>query len=348
MIASSQALLGLCALAAASVAPPADRLVFSVAPGARVEKVFTLDHGLILKDIQSGAEGSGLLQQGFEVSSQVTLKVLDTYRQVGEGRPLVLQRVFKDAGLHADMQTADARDKKASESWDAECPIEEVSVVFTWVPEESSYGRHFDQGESLEEYLGGLREDLDYRALLPDGPVAQGDSWKLAPDRCIGVFAPGGKIPLGFTKGGGGNFVRALASGVGGPLHEVFGGDLEGAGSAAWRETREENGARLAVIGLAIEIHTKRDRTAAARAEMNTAELVEERAIDHAGVEWKFRGEGTLVWNLTAGRFETFELTGSEECSHEMTLRSGASEPSRQSVAMAGSLRLTGKAVAKK
>jgi hypothetical protein len=122
--------------------------------------------------------------------------------------------------------------------------------------------------------------------------------------------------------------------------------------SARWTETREASlesaGARFAVIQLAVSIETEHERSETAdppsSGEESAADL---RRIEHAGVHWKFDGSGTLIWNLTAGRFETFDLVGREEVSSDLTLTVGG-ERSRRIMTMVGSLKIGAKAGPKK
>jgi hypothetical protein len=344
------------ALAAAAAAPtagdPAGALAFAVPNGTQIEKTFTLEHQLVAQKIQLEGQETGLLsQQGLEVVSKIELSVSDVYPKVESGRPLALQRQFKHCALHVDLSATDGRGTKTPDSADADTPLQSKSVVFTWVPEEKGYGRYYDHGESLEEYLAGLAEDLDLRCLLPENPpghpAEKGTEWKVDPVRLVDVFVAGGEIPLGFVKGGGGTFARVLTAGVGGQLQEVFGGTVKGNVSARWTETREATlesaGARFAVVQLTVAIETERERADAASAPSSGEKSLDAREVARSGVHWKFDGTGTLVWNLTAGRFETFDLVGREEVTSDLTLDMGG-QRSRQVLTMAGSLKIGAKA----
>jgi hypothetical protein len=324
-----------------------DALAFGVTAGLSVEKRFSLEHALTVLKVQlAGQEGGPLSQQGLEVKSKLELGVLDTYRRVEAGRPLELQRLFQTGALHVDLSTTDSTGVKTPDSADAESPLQKKSTVFMWVPEEKTFGRYYDDVETLEEYLAGLSEDLDLRALLPDHPVSAGGTWTIEPARLVDVFAPGGDVPFGFVKGGGGTFAHVLTAGVGGPLHAVFGGTAKGKVEAHWKETREAEGARLAVVELTIAVETQADHADAPGAAASTDESADARPVEHAGVHWKFEGTGTLLWNLGAGRFESLDLVGREEVSSDLTLDFGF-DKSRQVLTMAGSLKVAARAVSK-
>ncbi len=355
--AAAPSILAIRAPLATSAGGPADLLAFTVANGTEIEKTFSLEHQLVAQKIQLEGEGAGLLsQQGLEVASRIDLSVLDAFTKVEAGRPLELQRQFKHCALHVDLTTTDARGTKTPDSADADTPLQSKSVVFTWVPEEKGYGRYYDHGESLEEYLAGLSEDLDLRCLLPEraaqkGSAQQGSEWSIDPIRLVDVFVAGGETPLGFVQGGGGTFARVLTAGVGGQLQEVFGGTVKGNVSARWTETREASlesaGARFAVVQLTVAIETERERSDTAGPPSSGEESADARKVERSGIHWKFDGSGTLIWNLTAGRFETFDLVGHEEVTSDLTLDLGGVR-SRQVLTMAGSLKIGAKAGPKK
>jgi hypothetical protein len=221
----------------------------------------------------------------------------------------------------------------------ADSPIRESSVAFVWIPEERAYGRHYDERENLEEYLAGLREDLDLRGLLP-GPshaeTAVGSRWTIELAAFADVFGAGGEVPRLWTQGGGGFLARPIAWGAAGPLGAVFGGELSGEAHAHWRETREEAGARLAVIDVRARLETKRDLTSAARASRRT-----QISIARAAIEWRFEGEGTLLWNLSAGRFESLELAGREVVLNDVSYGSESEPASRQVISLDGKIELS-------
>lgn len=338
-------------LAAMSVIERADVLAFAPKPDATVTKSFTLRHELVMRTMK--VEEAGVIRMsepGLDVNSEVTLEVADTYRAIQDGRPLGLKRLFQVTGLDVELRMAAATGEKRTETWVGDSPIRQSSVAFVWIPEEQAYGRHYDERENLEEYLAGLREDLDLRRLLP-GPgsekVAVGSRWTIDVAAFVDVFGAGGDVPRLYVQGGGGFLARPIAWGVAGPLSTVFGGELTGEAHALWRETREEAGARLAVIDVRARLETKRDLTQAARASRRTQELLDEISIAHASIEWRFEGEGTLLWNLGAGRFESLKLEGREVVLNDVTFGSESEVSSRQVISLDGKIELQATAKAK-
>lgn len=337
-------------LAASASAARADVLAFAPKPDATVTKSFTLRHELVVQTMKlEDAAGSQISQQGMAVTSEITLEVTDTYRGIESGRPVALQRLFRVAGLNVDQVIVGTTGERRPETWVGDTPLKQVSVVFAWIPAEQGYGRHYDERENLEEYLGGLREDLDLRGLLPatsPAEIAVGSSWAIEPAAFADVFGAGGEVPRSYVQGGSGFLAKPIAAGVAGPLAPVFGGELKGEVRATWKETRAEEGLRLAVIDLRVRLEAKRDQTASARASRRTEELLDEVSIARATIEWKFEGEGTLLWNLGAGRFEKLTLGGREEVANDISFGSEAETTSRQVLSLAGALRLTATAQA--
>ncbi|MFN0009076.1 MAG: hypothetical protein ACKVXR_14330 [Planctomycetota bacterium] len=338
-------------LAAIPLVARADILAFAPAPDTTVTKSFTLRHQLVMRTMKVAETGVvRTTEPGLEVNSEVTLEVVDTYRGVQDGRPLSVKRFFQVAGLNVELGMASATGEKRKETWLGDSPIRQSSVAFVWIPEERTYGRHYDELENLEEYLAGLREDTDLRGLLPapsQAGIAVGSRWTIDVAAFEDVFGAGGDVPRLYVQGGGGFLSRPIAWGVAGPLAPVFGGELAGEAHAHWRETREEAGARLAVIDVRARLEAKRDLTQTARASRRTQELLDETTIARASIEWRFEGEGTLLWNLGAGRFESLKLQGREVVLNDVSFGSESETMSRQTISLDGKIALEATAKAK-
>lgn len=342
----------------ASPDKPADFPAFAVKEGTTVQKRFEIQHELTVQKIElSGAAPGTMSQQQLELSSEVVLQVADAYVKTSPVRPLVLQRLYKASTYHIDFAFSAANGTKVPDSWDADSPMTNQSVVFTWVPEEKEFGRHYDQVEGAEEYLSTLSEELDLLCLLPppatDAPggtekphaVREGDRWTIDLKPLASVFSPGGSIPLRFVKGGQGGIKMAISAGVGGPLSPVFAGTVKGNASGKWAATEKTEQGRIAVIELAIELETDADRTEIVRRYLRQDEEDEQSPIRRAGVKWKLSSaSGTLRWNLDAGRFEKLDLVGREDVSSDIQFARGA-ESSSQLLSMAGSLKIVASVV---
>ncbi len=348
MIALSAAAASLAALSHLSrqTVGPAAAPAFTVVEGTVSTKRFSIQHSLTVQKIDlGGPEVDTMSQQQLSIDSTVELEVVDTYKKMAPGRPLELQRVYKSAPFHTDFTFTEPGGGKVPEAWDAETLIKGRSVVFVWVPEEKDYSKYYDEVEGLEEYLANLNEDLDLKCLLPknaDGTprtVKEGEGWALDLQALANLFAPGGNVPLTYVKGGKTGLRTAVAAGVGGPLHPVFGGTIKGSCGAKWAKTETSDGGRLAAIELALEIETEADRTEIARRILRQDEDDDTSPVRHAGVAWKFSGSGTLRWNLDAGRFETLQISGRQDVKSDIQFTHDQ-ETSRQMLSMAGGLTL--------
>jgi len=334
--------------APAAGSPPARvELVFAPAPGARVSRGFEGRHALAVVSLRSASGSvSGLAQSRFELSTVNTLDVLDRIDAAPAGAPAALRRVYERARLWAEIDLYDARGERTRDHWEARSPLEGHGVVFTRVPGKPEYGRHYVERETLEEYLGGLAEDLDLRALLPGRAVAPGDEWEIPAGSLSDVFAPGGRVTLGYAVGGGGPIGRLLASGVGGSLAEVFGDRARGGAKARLVEVLEEGEARLARVAIEAELETSRDLQGLARSALGIGELFEGVSVESARVEWSFEGRGELLWNLDAGRFEKFDLAGGERVSYDLAQTGRDGKRIQEGVTLGGSLELHARASA--
>ena len=358
MIALAAAALSAVAIGSQNFPASADKVAdfpsFAVKEGTNVQKRFEIQHDLTVQKIELGGAVSGAMsQQQLDLQSELVLEVADAYVKTSPVRPLVLQRLYKTSTYHIDFAFSGASGNKVPDAWDADSPMKGQSVVFTWVPEEKDFSRHYDQEEGAEEHLSTLAEDLDLRCLLPlpekdekastEKPraVRDGDRWALELKPLASLFSPGGSIPLSFVKGGKGGMKMAISAGVGGPLSPVFAGTIKGNAFARWASTESTDTGRLAVIELAFDLETEADRTEIVRRYLRQDEDEEQSPVRHAGSKWKLSsGSGTMRWNLDAGRFEKLEVVGREDVSSDIQFARGA-EASSQSLSMAGSLKIT-------
>ena len=325
-----------------AAAPGMLHIAFEPAPGTRLTKSFTLSQGLVMQDITLGNKGANeLSQQQLELSTEQVVRVEDEYTRSAAGRPAELRRVFQAVTLQADIEFADGSGSTGKSRLEAASPLQpSQSVFFTWVPEEKNYGAYYDAAESAEEYLSLLAEDLDLRALLPDHDVHAGETWEIDPHKLVDVVAPGGRIPLRFTKGGDSFFIRSLMTGVGAATAELFGGEANGKVVARCDGARTEKDAELATIALDVDIDLDRDQKNLAQRSMTRAELQDGYYVGEASIKWKLTGRGELVWNLGAGRFESFTLSCQQQVTGDLQLKNLHGGASQQILKMSGGFHL--------
>ncbi len=322
---------------------PATRVAFTVAEGKSLTKTFESKSDLSLEDMTMGGAAGGMAPD-IEMTMGVSYKyeVSDEYVKVDGGAPKKLKRTFDT--LSSAVTTAmkmeimgQSRDQDSNVS--AESELEGKSVVFTWDADKKEFKRAFDPAGGEEKLLEGLREDMDFRGLLPDGEVSEGDEWEIEPKNLADVLAPGGNMAMkpkdaGADPGMGPSGMENIA--------DMFGDDMEGKSKAQFTGMREVDGAQLAVIKLTIEVKAKSDITDRVREEMDksgTPEGVDEMTFNSVDVEFEIEAEGQMLWNVAAGHFHSLDLSGTTtfKSSQSMTISAGGrSMPIEQSMEFSG------------
>jgi hypothetical protein len=237
--------------------------------------------------------------------------VVDTYVELGPGRPRVLKRKVERArGTVSGSIDAGA----AAESFDFELasPLEEKTLVFRWDADGSRYDCSLERGDGHAAALARLREDLDLRGLLPQEDVAVGATWEVEPTALLDVLAQGGdfdRLPDGQPES---DYVvlehedplaAALIS-LTEPEAKVALCEMR----ARWVETREEGEGALALVDLELQATVECNPTE------RLLQLIEHVGLDSArkgmtlAVRWDLKGKGQLEWDLEARRFDSFEL----------------------------------------
>ncbi|MBL8862553.1 MAG: hypothetical protein JNK02_11145 [Planctomycetes bacterium] len=303
---------------------PKTRIAFAVSEGTSLTKTFEVKSDLSLEDMQMSLGGGMMPEMEMTMGVQYKLVVSDEYAKVAGGKPAKLKRTY-DA-LKSDVSTAmkmeimgQSRDQSSSMS--AESELEGKSVVFTWDADKKDYKRAFEPAGGEEKLLEGLREDMDLRALLPDGEVEEGAEWDLDPKELVDVLAPGGNVSLK-PKDAAADSMSMGPSGMEN-LADMFGDDIEGKCKAKFTGLREVGGAKLAVVKLSIEMKAKTDMTARVREQMadqDPPEGVDEMSFDSIDIEYSLDVEGELLWDVAAGHFHALDLSGTTSFKSEQSM----------------------------
>jgi len=296
---------------------PATRVAFAIADGKSLTKSFEMKSDLSLEDMTMGGAAGGMMPE-IEMTMGIAYKVgvTDEYAKVDGGAPKKLKRTFDTLG--SDVTTSmkmeimgQSRDADTNSS--AESELEGKSVMFTWDAEKKEFVRAFDPAGGEEKLLEGLREDMDLRALLPEGEVDEGEEWDIDPKDLVDVLAPGGDLAMKPKESG------AEDDGMGmGPsgmenLADMFGDDVEGKATAKFVGMREVDGVQCAVVKLTIAIKAKTDMTEQVREQLkgeDPPEGVESMDITSLDVEYELEAEGELLWNVAGGHFHSFDVSG--------------------------------------
>ena len=101
----------------------------------------------------------------------------------------------------------------------------------------------------------------------------------------------------------------------------------EGEVEVRYEQVREEEGRRLAVLALAVSLEGELD-VAEALAELSLAKTGESISYDVATLSSRVEGEGTLLWDLAAGRLHglSFECVVDSAGDYEWALDAGGTE----------------------
>ena len=296
------------------------KIAFTVAPGTTLTKTYEMKEELTLDAFDMTVNGQAppmVPEMDMSITGTTTMEIEDTYSKVADGRPTMLTRSFETLGGEAEVAMevqAMGNTQNEDTAMEMSSVLEGESVEFVWSDEEEAYETVLPEGSALdEEDVEGLIEDMDFRSLLPDEEVDEGDEWEVDLTTLLGVFSPGGDLKLEpdeATKpamGGGGDM---------GTPGDYFNEDLEGEFIAVFDGVRKVEDVEVAVIKFTFELSNAVDITDKSRDALDDAELPEgvgEIEIESVDIEMAYEGEGTLLWNLAAGHFQSFEATGDFE-----------------------------------
>lgn len=295
--------------------PRGTKVAFAVEEGSSLTKTFTNSAELTLDDmsmLMNGQESPMMPNIEMTVNTNLEVTVSDDYLAMSEGKPSKLKRNYDTISQATDIaMEIDIMGQVQNEdmSMNSVTELEGKEILFTWSEDDSDYVASFPEDEGDEELLVGLIEDMDLRGFLPEGEVAEGDEWKVPPQTLVTILAPGGNLKAVPEE------VDVDMMGMNqdmGDFSDWFSEDMEGEILATFKGTREtEDGARVGVIGIAVEISNAVDMTEKVQESMSeTPEGVENMDITGMDLEIELEGEGTLLWDLQAGCVHSFELTG--------------------------------------
>jgi len=294
-----------------------DRVTFRPAEGTSVTKRFEVRIDVRLDDlsvrlggepIDPAALGPGEdegLRFGYAIGTS------DEYREVGDGRPEDLVRTFRELGSW--FEDGEAEGAGPGPEDDPKEHLVGRTVRYVWDGSRQTYLRSFVGDDGGEDGLVQLAEDLDLRALLPDGPVARGESWEVGGVALAGVLLPG--LDLEREDALQSATFAGLPEGIATGLLEVL---PELSATCTYGGARREGEAVIAQVDLAGEIATELD---VAPELLGAEPPAEELSIEGARARVRLAFRGTCRWNVGEGRFESFELRGEGTTVLELELR---------------------------
>ena len=242
------------------------------------------------------------------------LGVTDEYLGVSDGAVRRLRRSFDDVTGRTEVESVEPSGAEEFDEAELGSELEGLGVVFAWDEEDERFEASWDEdSEGDDALLAGLVEDLDLRALLPDGDVDENDSWEIDAEVFAGVLAFGGDLAERPDIDDDTQAEPILICGFL-ALSEI-GGDIDGDVTATYEGSRDGE----AVISFRVELSYTRDLTDALR---KVSEGYDTEGIGNAEsmeLEGTFDGEGTLTWSVANGHALRFELEGELESSIDLT-----------------------------
>lgn len=305
--------LPLLAFPPTSAATAAEALRFAPAEGAAVRK--TIEHDLTLTQVAHTTVVDGRAtssEGGQELAQHLEVTLVDRYAGLAEGRASELRREFESLTMTSTRLEAHPLnpDPKPLELA-LESPLEGRTVVFRWQEGPGAYDAALAGSSEDHDWLAGLAEDADLKGFLPPSPdVAEGARWPIEPAAIALVLAPGGD--LRFAPSGTSSAAEVPSRAGSSPLDGWIDGEVEGAALATFTGTSTVDGHECAVLRIELDLSSTRDATETARETFAAIPPPDdgETAIelDFSEAACVLKGEGELVWDLTAGRFRALTL----------------------------------------
>lgn len=271
-------------------------LHFEAEDGTVLKRTFDAHAEYERTDVELSIDGEPV--EGLEVVELAMdfdehIAVTDDLRSIADGRPTELVRTFDELSQETKFSSGEESQESSSSS-----DLEGRAVRFKWADDDYEV-ESADDGDELDERVSAwLSEDMDLRRVLPDGDVSVGDEWEIDPRLYLAFMWPGGLLE--FRDEG------EEVTDEDRRMNEQTIERLQGTGSARLEEVRDEDGVRVAVIHVQLEVTTGCDGTMKGTAESEEGE--DEPYEIGIEVEIERTIEGTILWDLDHGHAHSAEL----------------------------------------
>lgn len=273
----------------------ADTIAFGPETGSTVEKTFEMSIMLDQRSISMKVGEHELpseLTENTEMSwkSKQKLVVEDEYREVGSERPVKLARKFADMSDKSEQRIRMVGMEETQEiSKDKESPLEGKTVLFSWNEKDEEYAKEWVGDGADDDLLADLKEEFDFKLLVPSKSVSEGDTWKIDLADFDNVLGPCGELAF---KGDDdeedddddGEFQENLT----GEVVLTYGG------------TKEEGKRKLAVLTAVLKGKTFQEQE---QGEGSTMRM-----------DYDLDLEGEFLWDVGAKRLASYKLSGDVTC----------------------------------
>ncbi len=323
----------------------AERIEYRPAEGITIAKKAEIENHASLDEMSMTMDGQDMssMMGSFEMTIETThsVSVNDQYASMGEGRPARLKRTFDAISSTTHLTMRNQMTGDTDQDMPGSSELEGLSVVFAWNEDAGEYDVTFAEGtEGDEELLENLAEDMDLRAFLPDQEVAVGDTWKVPVEAAKAVFAPGGALKVVPEESD--DFGPTPGSNM--SPDEMI-GDIDGEILAELTGIREEDGKRLAAIKIKLDVNSANDLSEKLQdLDDEMPEGMPTPKIQSMDLEFEFKGEGELVWDLGLGLFHSLDLSGDVAMVMDMAMSldiQGGEKQIEQSMSFSGTQSIT-------
>lgn len=295
---------------------PADKVKFGPAAGTKLQRTWTIANQASLDDMQVTSGGNPMPMPGeMEMSQTMTteIEVTDTIVELRAGAPKVLKRTFDKLAGAGSVSMSMPQMGDNSTDMTAKSELEGKSIKFAWNEDNGEYDVAFDGGEGDQDLLEKLVEDMDLRDFLPTTEVAAGATWSPSPNAVRHLVAPGGGLRLTpkAAEGGMGGFGPGMDRM--GDLASMLTDEFEGKVEAEYKGLREVDGAKYGEITITFSVSTSADLTdeVSGMAE-EMPEGMGSMEIGNVDIEFSWKGEATLLWDLESGHVASAEAHGEQ------------------------------------
>ncbi len=285
----------------------AQKLAFGPEDGSALDKSLSMDVSFYVEDLSLIADGQdvgGMMMAEMDeaLSFNMLIEVTDEYVRTEGGKHMELLRTYNtitaEGGTESEREEADGIDE-----------LEDETILFKWNDEEGVYNKSYHESEGDEDLLEELEVDMDFTALLPGGEVSEGDTWEMAGDKALSLFAPGG-FPGGSGGGDGEEEAMELFQQELQPqIEEAFGDFVI---ECTYVGTREDGDASYGEITFEFEGEGAIDLSDFLLAVFELQMEGQDMEIDvdiTANLELSFEGRGTLLWDQAMGTVHSYDMS---------------------------------------
>ena len=298
-------------------------IAFSVSSGTTLTKTFEVTTDVTMDSFDmtmNGQEPPMMPGMDLSIRSELTMVFEDTYEDISDGRSGSISRSFEtlsgegESAMEMEMMGEITNEEMAQVMSSV---LEGESVEFKWDDKEESYLTILPEGSTLDEdEVEGLLEDTDFRALLPDGEVSEGDEWEIEISNLQSILSPGGETLLVAEDNEEGPSTMGMGNNDMGSLNDYFNEECEGEFNAVFDGMQKTDDGEFAAIKFTFEVSNAIDMTEKVQESLEDGELPEgvgEMEIESVDIEVAYEGEGVLLWDLKAGHFHSYEASGEFE-----------------------------------